>query len=110
MTTPKRRTRGRRLAEPIVRLDALDRKRNAEARLKELEVEQVEGRLVSVAEAEAVHFAIADTVREALLSVPGAAVQAGLVAPQHEGALDDLIRAALRNLPERHAARKEKTQ
>lgn len=77
------------------------RKVLAEARLKEMELAEREGRTITVEEATAAGLAVADAVREALLGVAGAAVQAGLVAPEQEAALDALVRDALTALSRR---------
>jgi hypothetical protein len=81
-------------------VDARERKLLAEAQLKELQLAEAAGSVITVEEAKEQHFAVADAVREELLGVSGAAVQAGLIRPEQETALDNMVRDALRHFSE----------
>jgi phage terminase Nu1 subunit (DNA packaging protein) len=74
------------------------RKLAAEARLKELELGREEGALVDVADVEARWLQIAHSVREAMLAIPGVAVQSGVIPRSAERRLEQLIRDALTSL------------
>jgi hypothetical protein len=102
--------RERQAAERAVPSDAAAaraRKLAAEAQLKEHELAAIQGRMITVEDAKAAGFAVADAVREALLCLPGAAVQAGLLPAVREAALDALVRDALASLPQRVLASEE---
>jgi phage terminase Nu1 subunit (DNA packaging protein) len=75
--------------------DARERKLVAEARIKELEAGRREGRLVEADSVEARWVQILSALREGVLAVPGAAVQAGLVEPRRAPELDGMLRDAL---------------
>ena len=73
----------------------------AEARLKEMEVEEREGQLVPLDQTEERWTERVIMLREALASVPGAAVQTDLVAAEREAELEALIRDTLIHVVER---------
>lgn len=77
---------------------ARERKLEAEARIKELEVAERERRLLPAADVEAMVLSEADATREAMLGVARSAVQAGLIRAEQEAALEDLVRGALLSL------------
>ena len=85
----------RRQAEGAGAGDARERKYAAEARLKEMEVAEREGRVIPAEEVEATWSLLVDATKEAFLNLAGSAVQAGLCRPEQEGALDALVRDAL---------------
>ena len=63
----------------------------AEARLKELDLAEREKKLVSVEEVTEGWLQIVVAAREAVLAIPGVAVQAGIVDPKNEVALDAIV-------------------
>jgi phage terminase Nu1 subunit (DNA packaging protein) len=78
----------------------------AEARLKEMDVLERAGKLMLADDAEAAWIHALTAFREAVLSIAGNAVQAGIIPAKLESELDDLAREALtvlgsrlRNLP-----------
>jgi len=104
VTPPNRRTRGRKAPErPIVRLDALDRKRTADAQLAELKLARERGELVPAADVESAWLEVCDAVREALLGVPAELVAEGIVPAVREADADAVVRRALRALAEKGA-------
>ena len=84
---------------PPINLDAV-RRETAEATLRELDVQEREGKLLALDAVEERWLQITTTVREAVLAIAGTAVQDGLLAPGKEAALDDIVRAALTSIPE----------
>lgn len=87
--------------DPLVRLDALDQKRRAEAAIKELELAERRGELIPAADVLAAQAEVADLVREACLGIAAEAVNAGIVPPDRERDLDAVVRRALRSLAEK---------
>lgn len=70
----------------------------AEARLKELDLAERQGRLVYADEVEARWSQVAVAVREAMMAVPGQAVQSGIIEPAREAEMDQIVRDALSTL------------
>jgi phage terminase Nu1 subunit (DNA packaging protein) len=101
------RARERRAAEERLRAalaqtqDPLDRKRTAEAELREMDVARRKGDLVPRDEIERQWSQLASATREAMLAVPGMAVQLGVVDRPAELRLEDLVRDALTALASR---------
>jgi phage terminase Nu1 subunit (DNA packaging protein) len=77
---------------------AKERKLEAEARIKELDAAERERRVIPTADVEAAMLSEADATREAMLGVARDAVQTGLIRPDQEIALQDLVRGALLSL------------
>ena len=73
------------------------RKLSADAKMRELDLAEREGKLVDVAQVEDTWQQQVTAVREALMTLAGEAVQAGLVRPQDEGKLEDMVRDRLVN-------------
>jgi hypothetical protein len=71
------------------------RKLAAEARIKELELEALEGTLVPAEGVEETWGGMMNALTNAVMEVPGAAVQSDLVDAADEFALEDLLRVAL---------------
>ncbi len=71
------------------------RKLGAEADLAELERDRKRGEMVQTDAVEARWGEMVHSIREGVMSVPGMAVQAGLIRPDQETTLDDLCRSAL---------------
>ncbi len=94
---PDRRDR-RRPSPVIPRLEALDRKRMAEAATVELKLARLRGEMVPAVEVAASWAEVVDAVREAVLGIAAEAVGSGVVAPEREAALDEIVRRALRGL------------
>jgi hypothetical protein len=98
VTPSNRRTRGRKAPEvPIVRLEALDAKRRADAALAELRLERESGKLIEVADVEAAQIALVTATKAALLAVPKRATLVGLPR-EYEELVRGLIVEALREL------------
>lgn len=84
-----------RLREAAAGSGAKDRKVAAEARMAELKVEREEALIVPAAEVRDRWVEIISALREAMLSVPGVAVQSGLVTREAEDELATIVRDAL---------------
>lgn len=67
----------------------------AEARLRELDLAERQGRLLNADDVEARWTQIAVAIREGVMSVPGIAVQAGVIEPRQEAQLEALCTDAL---------------
>ena len=70
-------------------------KLTAEAKLKEMDVADREGRTIQVADVEERWAQVAVSIREAVMAVAGTAVQAGLIKPTQEAQLETQLRDAL---------------
>jgi phage terminase Nu1 subunit (DNA packaging protein) len=77
---------------------AKERKLEAEARIKEVEAAERERKVLQSADVEAMMLSEADATREGMLGVARDAVQTGLIRPDQEAALQDLVRGALLSL------------
>jgi len=73
------------------------RKLAADARMRELDLAEREAKLVDVAQVEDAWQQQVAAVREALMTLAAEAVQAGLVQPQDEGKVEDMVRERLVN-------------
>jgi phage terminase Nu1 subunit (DNA packaging protein) len=67
----------------------------AEAKLKELDLAERQGKLVSVERVKEEWTQNGATIREAVMGIPAVAVQSGLVAPAQEAQLEAMCRDAL---------------
>ena len=79
----------------------------AEARLRELDVAEREGELVPAADVEARWTQMMSALREAVMAVPGVAVQAGLVEAAREADLEQACRDALTAVARKGAGEEE---
>ena len=70
---------------------ARTRKLEAEAEMKELDLAERRGKVVSVEEVTEGWKNIISASREAVMAIPGVAVQEGIVAPENEAALDAIV-------------------
>lgn len=80
----------------------------AEARLREMDVAEREGKLIDAAEAADGWTQDLTTIREEVMSIAGNAVQSGVIAPGQEVALEALCRDALVSVS--RALRRETTE
>jgi phage terminase Nu1 subunit (DNA packaging protein) len=99
-----------RLAAALARSDpdaSRARKLALEGDLLQMKKDRETGESISRAEAEADLKSVALTVRDNLLNVPARAVQAGVVEPAKEAALDRIIRDALTAIAEREEKERE---
>lgn len=67
----------------------------AEAKLREMDVAEREGKLVSADDVTEAMTARAVAVRESVMAIAGNAVQVGVIAPAQEAALEEICRDAL---------------
>jgi len=79
-------------------------KLQSDARLAQLSVAEREGQVVTADQVQDRWGRMATAMRERVLALPAVAVQKGLLAPEHEGALADLVAEALHELATRGTA------